>query len=207
MEVVEQNIENNEQYDVESEANDKSSASNPAENESEEPQEETKRTRLLRAALSKVVQKYLSSSRLSLFAKAYKPVFKNNPKELKSIVEQLNHFMEKDLTSEINKMFDEENLPDILREFDKIIAETPDPPKKKWRPSGDPEKDLAAHIVPEYENHASKLEKILSDIVEENKQLTSAVLQRRKCLLDTVKHIQVIKDEMTLVSNTIDLEN
>jgi hypothetical protein len=26
----------------------------------------------------------------------------------------------------------EENLPDVLHQFDKIIAETPDPPMKKW---------------------------------------------------------------------------
>jgi hypothetical protein len=36
--------------------------------------------------------------RLSLFAKAYKPVFKKNPKALKSIFEQLNQQMEKDIT-------------------------------------------------------------------------------------------------------------
>jgi regulator of replication initiation timing len=58
---------------------------------------------------------------------------------------------------------------------------------------------VVAHTVPELENHAAKLEQILNNLVEENKQLTSAVQQRRKCLLDTVKQIQDIKDEMAEV--------
>ena len=185
--------------------------------------------KIFNMAAEKCIDKCLNAKNWKqFFGKSYKPVWSNNKEMLETIVQEVLLKTKVNINKEIQMFMEQENLPAVLAEVEKLLHESrnTDESKVAWRPTGDPELDSTAHVVSAQqeilENYQLQLQKtqqeeeILRKQVIEGREQLYAVQSQIKSLLEKERSVgdiwakfeQENEEKMNfLISKTKDLAN
>ncbi|XP_014772421.1 polyamine-modulated factor 1 [Octopus bimaculoides] len=150
-----------------------------------------KRFKLLKDALDKVFTK-VATGKLSWYTKQFPALQAKDPGILKLLREQVTHQLESTIKMEVETMLEEENLMEIMKDLNQRIKSTKaQKTDLAWRPTGNVDDDIRAHLMPVKMKLRDNLQTMLSKLEEENKQLQTIVCERQKNL---IKAEQKLKD-------------
>ncbi|CAC5369709.1 PMF1 [Mytilus coruscus] len=157
-----------------------------------------KHLEILRYALSVAVKKIGigSDSMYARFQHHFHPIYKKNPDAFRTMYLELTRQVESNFNEEVKQIFDEEKIPILMNELDKLIDKAyGDINSSAWRPTGDPVKDSVAHTMPVKLKHKMKLEKMVTELESVNKMLKDAHEKKQKKLIKTKQKIDKISDK------------
>lgn len=155
-----------------------------------------RRFRLMKEALDKAVKKITKSASLSVFAKSYPTVSKQNMKALQCIQEQYKKHLKMLINDELEAIFQEELMPEFLLELDSLVDNAArDRSQAAWRPSGQPDEDICRHLCPLQMKQKEHLEKILASAEKEYNTLKSTCLSSRQSLKVKVEKCEKLVKE------------
>ncbi|KAK2177656.1 hypothetical protein NP493_587g04021 [Ridgeia piscesae] len=152
---------------------------------------EGRRLKFLRDALGMTIAKCISAGKFSLFAKNHPSLFAANDEAFRGIHEQYTKKLDDMIKTEVETMFDEEGIVKLMNELDRLVASASS--DEAWRPTGVPERDVSAHLVPVKLKEKQKLEELLREADADNHRLQTVIRGRRKRLL---RMHESIKDDM-----------
>ncbi|XP_067664341.1 polyamine-modulated factor 1-like [Haliotis asinina] len=170
-----------------------------------DPQPEGRHMIHLRQSLEKTVKKCLSSVRYSAFKEHFQPLYEHNSKALRGIRDQMVEQLDSNIFDEISNMFEEENILPLMNGLDDLKEY----PEKAWRPSGDPDVDVRAHVLPGHIKHREQLAAMLKELESRNRMLQETVRARQEKLYSTCEQVEQIcgvwqKSEGALSTETIE---
>uniref|UniRef100_V9LAG0 Polyamine-modulated factor 1 n=1 Tax=Callorhinchus milii TaxID=7868 RepID=V9LAG0_CALMI len=151
----------------------------------EEPS--TRRLRVFRAAMEKMLERVVESAGFESFTEAYQPVYELQPEFTRAVHRQIISQMQSSIRDEINQISDEGLLERALPRLDQLEKDSEARAEPGWRPTGDPHRDLRSHLGPYLEQQRNYLRLKVRKAKEENASLAQAVLQGRERItrLDT----------------------
>ncbi|XP_068107533.1 polyamine-modulated factor 1 [Hyperolius riggenbachi] len=138
--------------------------------------------------LDTVLQGLVEAGSYQRFARCYKKFYKLQPEVTRGIYNQFVDQLQASIKAEIQEIKEEGNLEALLDSLDKMEAEAS--PDIRWRPSGVPEEDLRAHLVPYLLQQREYLRKLVKEKKEENEKLAQAVLAGRRRIEEMQQEIQ-----------------
>lgn len=94
------------------------------------------------------------------------------------------------LKSEIQCMFEEENLTEHLDEFAKLLTMEELQSTSGWRPTGNVEEDLRAHLLSAWLQKESNLLQLREETAQQHEKTKQTLLNRRAQLMKSVTAIE-----------------
>ncbi|GAB1597261.1 polyamine-modulated factor 1-like [Argonauta hians] len=165
-----------------------------------------KRFKFLKDALDKVFNK-VSAGKLSWYTKQFPTLQQQDPAILKLLRDQVTHQLETTIKMEIEMMLDEENIVEIMKNLDMTINNCKIPKvSASWRPTGNVDDDLRAHMMPVKMKLRDNLQNMLHQMEEENKQLQNVVSDKHKSLVkaqNNLKEYNSFFEKFALISKGI----
>ncbi|XP_077320152.1 polyamine-modulated factor 1 [Lithobates pipiens] len=124
------------------------------------------------------------------FARCYKKFYKLQPELTRGIYDQFVAQLHSSIKAEIQEIKEEGNLEALLDSLDKMEKDAANAADIQWRPSGVPEEDLRAHLVPYLLQQREYLRKLVKEREQENAKLAQSVLAGRRKVEEMQQEIQ-----------------
>ncbi|KAI0226011.1 hypothetical protein LSAT2_023259 [Lamellibrachia satsuma] len=165
---------------------------------------EGRRLKFLRDALGMTIAKCVSAGKFSVFAKNHPSLFAANDEAFRGIHEQYSKQLNDMIKTEVETMFEEEGIVKLMNELDQFVASASS--AQVWRPTGEPDRDASAHLVPVKLKEKQKLEELLREAEADNHKLQTIIRGRRKHLLRTHERVKEDSQQLVEVCNEFPIE-
>ncbi|XP_040188574.1 polyamine-modulated factor 1 [Rana temporaria] len=149
---------------------------------SEQPGAEETPGRLLifNTVVDKFLEGLVEAGSYQRFARCYKKFYRLQPELTRGIYDQFVAQLHSSIKAEIQVIKEEGNLEALLDSLDKMENNAASTADIQWRPSGVPEEDLRAHLVPYLRQQREYLRKLVKEREQENAKLAQSVLAGRR---------------------------
>ncbi|XP_076015603.1 polyamine-modulated factor 1 [Genypterus blacodes] len=162
---------------------------------SEEGEARWSRLKLFNKVMQKSLEKFMDHVSFNRFASTFRPLYKQNPQMMESIHKQFIEELQNSIKEDISRLIEEGRLECKLNELDKLESAAKNNPEPAWRPSGVPEQDLCAFLMPYYQKQEAYLRLQLKKIQAENAALAQNVQSGRESITQSENLISTAVDE------------
>ncbi|KAM7389794.1 hypothetical protein PAMP_023750 [Pampus punctatissimus] len=153
------------------------------------------RVKLFNKVMQTSLEKFIEQASFNTFARAFRPLYKNNPLGMESIHKQFIEELRRSIQEDIHRLIEEGRLESKLNELDKLEIAAKNNPDPAWRPSGIPEQDFSSFLKPYYKKQEAYMRLELKKIQAENAALAQKVQAGRESIAQTEHRISATVDE------------
>lgn len=162
---------------------------------------EGKRMKVLRSVMNKTVASFTSNLKL------IKSLSNINTTLLDEFHRKIIKQLQENIESELELLYQEENLESLLNKLDRLTAENPARPGAPvWRPSGNVRADTLAVVVGLKQDKLEVLKRTLTDLEAQNKRLRENVqrmdrqlLRKQETIDDAAKNLEQIVETVNQI--------
>ncbi|RUS76377.1 hypothetical protein EGW08_015857 [Elysia chlorotica] len=161
-----------------------------------EPESDSDSNRLPKAyeklqnATEKAVKRLTSKIKVMPFIKEhFRKHYEADKKYFLEVYKSMMDQLEMMIMDEVNLQLEANDVKQLLSDLEKTIEQNP-ATDRIWRPSGNPEEDVKAHLEKSTSEEVQQLEKILSSLECQNKLLNSHVARTDQRLENSMKTLQ-----------------
>ncbi|CAL1541391.1 unnamed protein product [Lymnaea stagnalis] len=144
----------------------------------------------LKNAVEKSIQKITSKRNLLYIKEHFRDLYRADSKNVTELYKSMMSQLESMIKEEIDLQIENNKVKDLLNNLDKINLEYRNQTQRKWRPSGNPEEDIKAHMYESNKVEVQQLEKILSTLESQNKYLNERVVTTNEKLQASIQMVE-----------------
>ncbi|KAK3804290.1 hypothetical protein RRG08_040797 [Elysia crispata] len=144
----------------------------------------------LQNATEKAIKRLTSKTKVMPYIKEhFRTHYEADKKYFLEVYKSMMDQLEMMIKDEVNLQLEANDVKQLLADLERTIEESP-ATDRKWRPSGNPEEDVKAHLEKSTSEEVQQLEKILAALESQNKLLNSHVSRTDQKLENSMKTLQ-----------------
>ncbi|KAK6179788.1 hypothetical protein SNE40_012067 [Patella caerulea] len=160
-----------------------------------------RRMQLLRHSMQKTIDKFASVAKFKVFAQNLKPIYKKDPDGFRHMHTQMISQFSQHLSEELECMYKEERLPELLKQLDTLSKNSDKSVGNVWRPCGEAEVDIQAHLLPIKIKQRDELREMLKTLESQNRLLQGALKSKQMKIMETSDKIEEYHDKWKQISD------